>query len=58
MLVALETPDAENRWLGGEDVFADVSCDRLLEGPDKERKRQLIDLLTAGALGKEFPAAN
>jgi hypothetical protein len=57
MLVALETPDAESRWLKGENVFADVSCDRLLEGEDAPRKQRLIDVLVAGALAKEFPAA-
>jgi hypothetical protein len=56
MLVALETPDAETRWLKGEDVFAGVSCDRLLEGEDAPRKQRLIDVLVAGALAKEFPA--
>jgi hypothetical protein len=57
MLVALETPDAESRWLKGEDVFAHVSSDRLLEGDDKARRRHLIDLLVAGALAKDFPPA-
>jgi hypothetical protein len=57
MLIALETPDAESRWLGGEDVFAGVSCDRLLEGEDAPRKQHLIEVLVAGALAKEFPAA-
>ena len=57
MLVALETPDAESRWLKGEDVFADVSCDRLLAREDGPRKQHLIDVLVAGALAREFPAA-
>jgi len=56
MLVALETQDAESRWLKGEDVFADVSSDRLLVGEDAPRKQHLIDVLIAGALAKEFPA--
>jgi hypothetical protein len=55
VLVALETPDAESRWLKGENVFADVSCDRLLEGEDAPRKQRLIDMLVAGALAKDFP---
>jgi len=54
-LVALETPDAESRWLKGEDVFAGVSSDRLLEGDDKARRRHLIDVLVAGATAKDFP---
>lgn len=55
MLVALETPDAERRWLKGEDVFADVSSDRLLAGDDGPRKEHLVDVLVAGALAREFP---
>ena len=55
MLVALETPDAESRWLEGEDVFAGVSCDRLIAGEDAPRKQHLIDVLVAGALAKDFP---
>ena len=55
MLVALENPDAESRWLKGEDVFAQVSSDRLLEGDDKARRRHLIDVLVAGATAKDFP---
>jgi len=55
MLVALEAPDAERRWLDGEDVFSAVSRDRLLEGEDAPRKQHLIDVLVAGALAKEFP---
>jgi hypothetical protein len=57
MLVALENPDAESRWLKGEDVFAGVSSDRLLEGDDKARRRHLIDVLVAGATAKDFPPA-
>jgi hypothetical protein len=56
LFVALENPDAEKRWLEGEDVFAGVDCDPLLAGSDGERRKQLIDLLIAGALGKEFPS--
>lgn len=55
MRVALETPDAESRWLKGEDVFAQVSSDRLFEGDDKARRRHLVDVLVAGALAKDFP---
>ena len=55
MLVALETPDAESRWLKGEDVFANVSCDRLLASEDAVRKQRLIDMLVAGALARDFP---
>jgi hypothetical protein len=57
MLVALEAPDAESRWLKGEDVFAGVSSDRLLDGEDAPRKQRLIGILVAGALAREFPQA-
>lgn len=56
VLVALENADAERRWLKGEDVFAGVSCDRLLDGEDAPRKRRLIDMLIAGARGREIPS--
>lgn len=58
VLVALENPDAEKRWLKGEDVFAGVARDSLFEGNDAFNKRRLIELLVAGAEGKEFPATN
>lgn len=58
VLVALTTPDAESRWLKGEHVFAGVSCDGLSAAPDAENKKKIIELLIAGALGKEFPGAD
>jgi len=57
LLVALETPDAERRWLNGEDIFAEVSCDRVDQGADAVNKQHLIATLIAGATGKEFPAS-
>ncbi len=54
LLVALETPDAENRWLAGEDVFAGVDCDRP-DDADRALKKKITDRLIAGALGKELP---
>jgi hypothetical protein len=58
VLVALTTPDAESRWLKGEEIFAGVSCDSLSAGPDAENRKKVVELLIAGALGKEFPAAD
>ena len=55
---ALENPDAEKRWLKGEDVFAGVARDALFGGDDGHNKRRLIELLVAGAEGKEFPPGN
>lgn len=56
ILVALENPDAEARWLKGEDVFAGVA--RLHMGIGNpaimEANRKVIDRLIAGALGKEM----
>ena len=57
ILVPLENPDAEGRWLKGEDVFKGVA--RLQLGADNpviaENNRQVIARLIAGALGKELP---
>ncbi len=59
ILVALDNPDAEARWLNGENVFAGVS--RLHLGVANpaivERNRKVIAQLVAGALGKELPGA-
>jgi hypothetical protein len=54
IIVALTTPDAESRWLKGEDVFAGVA--KLRDGStlDAQSKR-VMDMLIAGALGKEHP---
>jgi hypothetical protein len=55
--VVLETPNAESRWLKGEDVLAGVT--RLHMGTDNpailENNRKVIAQLVAGALGKEMP---
>jgi hypothetical protein len=55
--LALDNPDAETRWLKGEDVFANVSTLRI--GADNpavtENNRKVIAQLIAGALGKELP---
>ena len=56
VLVPLDNPDAEARWLKGEDVFRGVP--RLHRGTDNpaivENNRQVIAQLIAGALGKEL----
>jgi Fe-S-cluster containining protein len=56
--MALETPDAETRWLKGEDVFANVTPMRLgANNPAiQANNRKVIATLIAGALGKELPA--
>ena len=57
VVVALDNPDAEPRWLKGEDVFAGVSCLRIgIDNPAiVENNRKVIAQLIAGALGKELP---
>ena len=57
--VALDNPDAESRWLKGEDVFAGVSTLRVgIDNPAvTEHNRKIIDQLIAGALGKELPGS-
>ena len=55
VVLALDMPDAEARWLKGEDVFRGVT--RMgLDTPDVvENNRKVIARLVAGALGKEMP---
>jgi Fe-S-cluster containining protein len=53
--VALETPDAEARWLKGEDVFAGVAREFVEDAMTNANNQKIIDTLVAGALGKELP---
>jgi hypothetical protein len=55
ILVALDAPDAESRWLKGEDVFARVARMRVENPAVVEHNRKIIASLVAGALGKEIP---
>jgi hypothetical protein len=56
--VALDDPNAEARWLKGEDVFAGVITRRFgIDNPViAENNRKVIAQLIAGALGKELPS--
>jgi hypothetical protein len=49
---ALDTPDAEARWLAGEDVFAGVPQDTSLEGQSLAIVNATMDALIAGATGR------
>jgi len=51
--VALETQDAERRWLAGEDVFAGVARQQPANAAEADHNKKIIDALVAGALGKE-----
>ncbi len=54
LLIALETKDAEARWLAGEDVFAAAGRER--EDEDGEAlKKRICERLIAGAMGRELP---
>jgi Fe-S-cluster containining protein len=53
--VALETPDAELRWLKGEDIFANVAREYLGDPAADAHNQKIVATLVAGALGKEFP---
>ena len=55
LLIALETPDAEARWLKGEDVFASVNRETLTDPMANAQNKRVIDQLVAGATGKEIP---
>jgi len=56
--IALEVPDAESRWLAGEDIFADVVRATVDDPTVKASNRLIIDSIVAGALGREPPAQN
>ena len=58
VLTTLEQPDAEARWLKGEDVFRGVTRMRADAPGIAEHNRKIIATLVAGALGKEMPSAN
>jgi Fe-S-cluster containining protein len=53
--VALDRPDAEARWLKGEDVFRGVARTRFESPAIAEHNRKVIAGLVAGALGREMP---
>ena len=53
--IALEQPDAELRWLKGEDIFAGVAREFVDDAITNARNQSIIDTLVAGALGKELP---
>ncbi len=53
--IALEIPDAESRWLAGEDIFADVAREIVSDPAAQASNRRIIDQVVAGALGHELP---
>jgi hypothetical protein len=54
--IALENLDAEQRWLDGEDVFANVEYDSHGEKTQVlEDREQRLKMLIAGALAQELP---
>lgn len=54
--IALEVPDAENRWLAGEDVFAGVAREIVEDPAVDASNRRIIAQVVAAALGREVPA--
>jgi len=54
--IALELPDAENRWLAGQDIFAGVAREIVSDPAVQASNKRLIDQIVAGALGRELPA--
>ncbi|MBU0723598.1 MAG: YkgJ family cysteine cluster protein [Alphaproteobacteria bacterium] len=53
--IALETDDAEARWLAGEDVFAGVQRD-MASGAVQPQTELFLSVLAAGAAGEPLPA--
>jgi Fe-S-cluster containining protein len=54
--IAVEIPDAENRWLAGEDIFAGVAREIVSDPAAQANNKRIIDQIVAGALGREMPA--
>lgn len=57
LVTVLDTPDAESRWLAGEDIFKGVARETP-SAAEQAQNKQIIDQLVAGALGNEIPQAN
>jgi len=55
VVLALDEPDAERRWLGGEDVFAPVARDDSADGILQSDRMRLLDMISAVARGEEWP---
>ena len=55
--VALEKPDAELRWLKGENVFQAVTRLGAQNPAVIEHNRKIIAALVAGAMGKDMPGS-
>ncbi len=51
LTAALAAPDAQARWLAGEDVFAAAAA----EADDDPQEELFLDVLIAGAAGKRVP---
>ncbi len=54
--IALEVPDAESRWLSGQDIFAGVAREIISDPAALASNKRIIDQVVAGALGHEMPA--
>ena len=56
LLTALQTPDTEQRWLAGEDVFAGVTTDDMAEVvADNPEANLLLTVIATLACGREPP---
>jgi Fe-S-cluster containining protein len=55
LLVAIETPDAERRWLAGEDVFAGVSGDETESFAGTPDVKLFLEVVGATAMGRDPP---
>jgi Fe-S-cluster containining protein len=53
--IALETPEAELRWLNGENIFAGVARETMADASVNAQNKRIVDMLVAGAQGKELP---
>jgi Fe-S-cluster containining protein len=53
--IALEIPEAESRWLAGDDIFAGVAREIVSDPVAQASNRRIIGQVVAGAMGHEMP---
>ena len=53
--IALEHPDAEPRWLAGEDVFAGIDADEVTGALGEPNVRLYLEVIAAAATGRSPP---
>jgi hypothetical protein len=55
LLIALEHPDAEARWLAGEDIFAGIDADEVTSALNEPTVWLYLEVIAAAATGRSPP---